>query len=264
MYRAFRLQINETIDPKLVQLGKGIFEGDRVKIKDQLDSYLTGEGAIDAEAVKRDWFHEVKASVFISHSHTDREKAFYLAGYLKYHFNIRAFVDSAIWEDSRELQRAIDNNYSWIDQKKEHYSYDAVCASTSHVHMMLATSIAKMIDQSECFFFLETKASLTSAGAVKQATGSPWIYFELETARSVRIRPKEEHREMVKTAKTENFSSRHLNVVYPVNFERLSLITNATREKWLAGQSTSLTRWHPLDQLYSLIPSEQETRLLNS
>lgn len=264
MHRAFRLQIAEAIDPELVKIGKGIFDDDRVKIKEQLDSYLTGKGAIDAEAVKKDWFNEVNATVFISHSHTDREKAFYLAGYLKQHFKIRSFVDSAIWEDSRKLQKAIDNNYSWIDDKKEYYSYDAVCASTSHVHMMLATSIAKMIDQSECFFFLETQASLTSESAVKQATGSPWIYFELETARSVRIRPKEEHREMLKIAKAENFSARKMSVVYPVNFERLSLITGGTREKWRAAYSASRVMSHPLDQLYDLIPSEQETQLLHS
>jgi len=263
MYRAFRLKIDEPVDKDLIDIGKGIFEADKVAVKNQLEHYLTGTGSIDAAKVKNEWFKSVEARVFISHAHADQEKAFHLAGYLKRHFGIKAFVDSAIWEDSQKLQRTIDNVHSWIDEtKRDYYSYPAVSASAAHVNMMLATSIAKMIDRCECFFFLETNASLTSEGAVKQATGSPWIYLELETARSIRIRPFEEHREMMKLAEAVNFSKKKLKVIYPVTFERMEPITDEIRRNWRDYYPRANQGVDPLDVLYRLVPSEQETQLL--
>ena len=67
------------------------------------------------------------------------------------------------------------------------FSYEGCNNAASHVHMMLCTSINKMIDQSECVFFLNTKNSLVLYDKTEK-TRSPWIYSEICLANTIRRR----------------------------------------------------------------------------
>ena len=53
-----------------------------------------------------------------------------------------------------------------------------------HVHMMLSTALANMIDKTECIMFLNTPNSVSTRDT-KLKTYSPWIYNEIEITRII-------------------------------------------------------------------------------
>lgn len=44
------------------------------------------------------WFPQIKADVFISHSHSDEKLAIIFAGWLYNAFGLTAFIDSCVWD----------------------------------------------------------------------------------------------------------------------------------------------------------------------
>lgn len=158
------------------------------------DAYVQGFG-YDADALQKSWFPIVQgAHVFISHSHADKELATNLAIWLKYHFGIDAFIDSHIWGYSLDLQKNIDNKHCKNDDNLT-YNYEKRNFSTSHVHLMLANSLTRMLDECECLIFLKTSNALldvdNSSDLTKASiTASPWIMHELSTSGMLRENPK--------------------------------------------------------------------------
>ncbi len=52
--------------------------------------------------------------------------------------------------------------------------------STSYVHMMLASSLANMMDKCTCLFFIESEQTIKPSGIRgTKETFSPWIFYEL-------------------------------------------------------------------------------------
>lgn len=112
-----------------------------------------------------------------------------MAGWLDEVCHVRAFVDSYIWAYSNKLLEKLDNKYCVKERDGDHttYSYEKRNNSTSHVHMMLNTALEKMIDKSECLFFVNTPNSIDIADTMKiGATLSPWIFSELSLSQIVR------------------------------------------------------------------------------
>lgn len=145
-------------------------------------------GVVDAAALEADWFGEVSADVFISHSHADLALATKLASILKNKLGLTAFVDSHVWGYSDELIKIIDKEFCW-KSSSDTYDYDSRNKSTSHVHLMLSTALMKMIDRCELVLFLNTENSISSENYVKsgdETTASPWIYSELMATKFVR------------------------------------------------------------------------------
>ncbi|MDR3257073.1 MAG: hypothetical protein LBT18_05505 [Endomicrobium sp.] len=103
----------------------------------------------------KDWFPTVKANVFISHSHKDLEKITSLVGLLHKKFSLTPFADFCVWDYADKLLQAIDKNTVSIITHNG-YSYDKRDYYTAHVHTMFSISLAKMIDDTECLFFVNT------------------------------------------------------------------------------------------------------------
>ncbi|HTF28713.1 MAG TPA: hypothetical protein VK625_07705, partial [Flavitalea sp.] len=98
---------------------------------------------------------------FISHSHSDKEKAIALSGYLFHEFDLRSFVDSCVWGYANDLLKLINDKYcKSLDGKL--YDYNKTVFSSSHVHMMLSSAISSMMDRTECLFFYNSPKSISA------------------------------------------------------------------------------------------------------
>ena len=162
MFSCFKLNISERnydyfID-RYYDIGTKFLDSQKTLVYKELDSYIDKNnnlGAIDGSKLQEDWFKDLQLDVFISHSHSDEKLAVSIAGWLHKEFNLSAFVDSRIWGYANDLMNKMNRRYNVINQTVTNttFSYEGCNLVASHVHMMLCTSINKMIDQSESVFF---------------------------------------------------------------------------------------------------------------
>lgn len=258
MYQGFQLKgFDEAFfekQPKSFDyyVGKGTktFNDDRINVEKSLEKYLLSNGRLSGERIEQDWFPEIHADVFLSHSHRDEDLVFALAGWLQEEMGLRAFVDSGVWGYANDLLQQVDDAYCKTEDGA-YYSYPKRNISTSHVHMMLSVALTKMIDRCECFMLVKTPESVKFSKAVEEVgeekTLSPWIYAELEASRV--IRENEPQRDM------GHYSLRHdgltesvlLQVEYPAELEHLVPLTNDLLNEWRDKGQKGLTA---LDILY--------------
>lgn len=243
-------------------------------VKEVLEKYLSPEGFLFAQDIMDDWFPEIKADIFISHSHHDEKLAKKLAGWLYENFGLVSFIDSYFWGYCNDLQKKIDNKYCMNDGQKT-YSYEKRNGSTSHVHMMLSMALMKMIDKCECVFFINTPSSINSetsieeiskiGKAIEKTTSSPWIYSEILMTKLINKNIPERYFKIgvgveshkVHEAYTKDES---LKIKYDVNLDHFINLSSNDLNKWrnkVAGMS-SVTKEKALDTLYELTPLKRK------
>jgi hypothetical protein len=255
MYRGFEIDIKNWDIEVYHEIGVKIFEKYKPKVVSVLDSYLKQNMALDGEKMRADWFPLVNSDIFISHSHADQNVAINLAGWLYTEFRLIAFIDSMIWGYADDLLKEIDNKYC-LNQGEKTYNYRLRNYSTSHVHIMLSTALNKMIDKTECFFFLKTSNSITTERAIKDPnTYSPWIYSEIEMSRLIRKKPLKEYRKISKEEmlrfpmKNQEFLKENLKIEYPVNTQHFEYLSDVELILW--SRQIAQDKWRfPLDLLY--------------
>lgn len=188
MYRGFNLTLGKpAFNEKSKNLGEGSYSNTKKIIYDDLDHFIGVNGIIDGSSMQNHWFPNVKADVFLSHSHADLDLALNLAGELEFHYGIKTFIDSCVWGNYAGLLKQIDEKYCKNDEGNT-YNYDKRNFSTSHVHMMLSTALTMMMDRTECLIFLNTPKSVTAKTDIENKTQSPWIYSEITTSGFLRER----------------------------------------------------------------------------
>lgn len=203
MYKAFKIEGNELnleIDDSLIEdyklLGKTIFENIKSRINSNLEAFKDNDGVIDGSKLSNNWFPQIEADVFISHSHKDFDTALILAGIIASK-NLTPFIDSCVWGYADDLLKAIDKQYC-KNEGSVYYDYNKRNYSTSHVHMMLTIALTKMLYNTECLIFLNTPNSIYPKNDIPtdycDATLSPWIYAEMEMTNFLRPQTKEKHR----------------------------------------------------------------------
>jgi hypothetical protein len=247
-----------------VSAGTAILESTWPKAARRLDKFLEA-GVLDGNAIKTEWFAKTNAHVFVSHSHADKDIAAGLAGFLHEKLGLLAFVDSLIWGDSRDILRRIDKEHCWSEERKV-FDYEQRNYSTSHVHMMLATSLTTAIDNCECLMFLNTPSSLNitdadnpRAGAI--ATASPWIYHELMTSSVVHRHP-DSRRSLRETIAMDSLEEAKLKVGYRAPRKHLSMLRVSDLDDWA---TRGVAGFDALDALYErLEPHSQGLRKLKS
>ncbi|MFC0684017.1 TIR domain-containing protein [Novosphingobium clariflavum] len=153
-----------------------------------IGNFVDDDGVLNGSEIIDKWFPQGDFDVFISHSHADETKALALSSYLERKMGLKCFVDSCVWRYSDEALRLLDNKFctnSGSDPRT--YCYDRRNITTTHVHNMLAVSLASMMDKCECIFFLNSENSLESkvsiANSAGNTTNSPWLYNELNLCR---------------------------------------------------------------------------------
>src|SRR5690606_26606894 len=77
---------------------------------------------IDGSKLQADWFPNIEADIFISHSHRDKDLAIALSEYLYQNFDLNVFIDSCIWGYSDEHLKIIDDKYC-LNSDQTTYNY---------------------------------------------------------------------------------------------------------------------------------------------
>ena len=256
MYRGFDLTLTFE-DDSFYQKGRTLNAHNKLQVKRTLDSFVSPDGSLNGSKMQSDWFPQVDADIFISHSHKDEKLAITLAGWLSENFGLTSFIDSCIWGYSNDLLKMIDNRHC-MNPGGETYSYHKRNNSTSHVHMMLSTALNMMIDKTECVFFLNTPSSITTSEVIAQ-TESPWIYSEIAMTQLVRKKPLREYRpEIIKSFSEGGRIDESLRIKYDLYLGHLTKINSSTLSQWLRDwDEVSLHEKYPLDKLYSLTPTKR-------
>lgn len=148
-----------------------------------LQQYISVDGNLDAETLQKDWFPDVNADVFISHSHDDEQEVFKFAGYLM-SLGLHPFVDSMVWRYADDLLQKINDKYHRIRKNSDNsttYSYGGCNYSAAQVYLLLNSALIKMMDKTESIIFLDTPNSIqiSSNDNYKTVTNSAWLFSEL-------------------------------------------------------------------------------------
>lgn len=266
MYRGFNLLLEKN------SFSEGDFEAfkeegsessssQKTSIVETIKSFVRNDGSLDGSMMQANWFPQIEADIFISHSHKDEDLALALAGWLKENLELTAFIDSCVWGYANDLLKMIDNKYCYQKATKT-YSYQKRNYSTSHVHMMLSVVLTQMIDNTECLFFLNTPNSITPDTIINQ-TESPWIYSEIAATRLIRKRSREEHRLKRMVESFSEGGSPTLRIRHDIPVDHLTDIDNSVLSNWVNKWQGVYTNHdypqysedlsvHALDKLYEL------------
>jgi hypothetical protein len=261
MYRGFNLKLDLKKDEdfgRLKRIGQRLYDDNWQQVRFSLSAFISNNNSLDGSAIQNSWFPQIEADIFISHSHRDLDTAIVFSAWLWETFKLKAFIDSCIWGNSTDLQREIDDEHCFIKSRGV-YSYELRNHSTSHVHMMLSTALAMMIDKSECLFFLNTPNSIKSYEETDK-TESPWIYSEIATSQIV------EKKEPLRLV-TESFShlegggeiKKALTITHDLDLSHLTKIDFDNITRW---ERNKIKSEHPLDTLYRLHPPKKKSKQL--
>ena len=269
MYRGFKLLLEDNYFDRwdfetLKEIGSKSLSSQQTSIEETINSFVRNDGSLDGSMMQANWFPQIEADIFISHSHKDEDLALTLAGWLKVSFGLTAFIDSCVWGYANRLLKMIDNEYCY-QKETNTYNYQKRNYSTSHVHMMLSVALTQMIDNTECLFFLNTPNSITPDDTIIEQTESPWIYSEIAMSRLIRKKELKEYRDVALLESQRAFAEGGaLNVRYDLPTEHLTEINEEILKIWKdSGCSLSSPnheylqypkklRVHPLDKLYEL------------
>lgn len=252
MYRGFNLSLNNDVGFlgsffDLEGAAPPFLSEQRKQIERTLKSFRYPDGSLNGSKMKANWFPQINADIFISHSHEDEQLAIALARWLYEKFRLVSFIDSCIWGYANDLLQMIDNSYCY-NELTGGYGYSKRNRSTSHVHMMLSVALTQMIDKTECLFFLNTPRSLTPDTVIEQ-TVSPWIYSEIAMSRLIRRKSLEAHRRLLSENVRSFASGGKLRVLYDLPTDHLIRINERDLMAW-EGSYQSDRNIFSLDKLY--------------
>ena len=99
MYRGFNLLLEKNSFREgdfetLKEKGLDSFSSQQTSIDKTIYSFVRNDGSLDGSMMQANWFPQIKADIFISHSHKDEDLAHALAGWLKETSGLTAFIDS--------------------------------------------------------------------------------------------------------------------------------------------------------------------------
>lgn len=259
MFVGFNLKMN-ACDKQKYELDNYTNEGNDLhrsltkQVHNELNQYMMPDGSLSASEMEKDWFSQIPADVFLSHSHSDEKLAIGLAGYLWKEYQITCFIDSCVWGYADDLLKIIDEEYCRNPQETDGsytYNYKTRNRSTSHVHMLLNGALAKMIGRTECLIFLNTPNSIKTEDVTNGAkTASPWIYSELLMATAFpRKVPNRYRRYLAHGDGKVIFENKELQVAYNVPIDKLMMLQLSDFE--VAGRRCGrISATSVLDQLY--------------
>lgn len=263
MYIKFKIEklfyidnLSEEEKKEYLEKGEKIFSTQKEEVNRKIKEYLLPDKSIDVQRLSENWFKEVEADIFISHSHKDKKEAIILSGILYEKFKLKCFIDSTIWGNSLDLLKEIDENYNKLANGS--YSYEGSTWAASNVHLILMIALKKMIDKSECILFLKTPNSIKIDKSInkKENTASPWIFAEIEIANSIEI-TKPERYKLDSTNKLGYAENYLLGFSYQTNLDEFYDINDEIFEDWLGKRYKNK---NALDILYEIIEEKKKEK----
>lgn len=153
------------------RIGENHQEKHSCLILESLEGHNDFSQEIDAEILIQRWFPSIDADVFISHSHGDIDLIMSLSGWLKQKCGLTPFVDFSSWKYITTLIEKIQNKNGNMNEA------DVLL----HGHIMLATSLMRMIAKCKCILFVKTPNSIHQSTSLNRSESihSPWIFLEM-------------------------------------------------------------------------------------
>ena len=167
-----------------------------LNIQDLADFVVTrlqGHDVLDAKGLADILFPAKQAHIFLSHSHRDEDNAIKFAIAMERR-DVKVFIDSCVWGSVDAVLDVVNEKYSdsEVVGDQKYFSHRKCDLASAAVHMLLTTELNRMIDDTECFVFLNTKQSVPIRQQGQEngrmLTLSPWIYSELSFSARVRSR----------------------------------------------------------------------------
>lgn len=191
MYSKFQLNLNNN-DLVNIDLNYNNNKKNNNQFLKDINQYIHNVDEIDVEKIINMAFPNVNSHIFLSYSHNNNKYAISLVQYFKKVFNLDVFVDCLFWESCDTILKEIDNKYCLFSDRKT-YDYNKRNLSTAHMHMILYSAINKIIDSTECFMLLKTDHDQSIDFNIQnnienEKTNSPWIYSEIITANTIRVK----------------------------------------------------------------------------
>lgn len=261
MFKSYSLSLNllpdyplaESIDRYNVWL-----DCEKKRTRTTLEDYLLDGKTIDCGKLENDWFPNVNADIFLSHSHKDESDAIMLAALLRERFGVNTFIDSTVWGYADDLLTHLRQKYCNPRWKGDMLVYDLNSCNqcTNHVNMILSTALSKMIDKCECLFFLNSENSISPE--YKDKTHSPWIYSEIQASKMIRKRKPRRHRQAMLSKSESRFkdaiTNESLDIAYDADLSHMIPFNKKHLSSWLeCGERGT----NALDFLYKNFTVEQ-------
>lgn len=251
---------------------QGIAEAKLKENKHSLSDFreFVKKDKIDGVELQSNWFPSIRADVFISHSHRDRELALALAGWLNETFGLECFIDSCVWGYADELISQLNNTKSHPTSEGDRTIYDySSCNDVSkHVNTMLSIALQKMIDKAEAIILLNTDRSIgLSLDGTGDSTCSPWLFSEITYSQLLRKKSLLEYRKykvpaMESVTPKDTLQYIGLMISYDVSLSHLKELDADDLTQWETGWLTNFifdNYEYALDVLYDLkLPGEVE------
>lgn len=238
------------------------------KYKKEIANYIN-KNEINGSKIQRNYFPEIEADIFISHSHDDVYLANALAGWINETFGLKVFIDSNVWEYSNKLLDNLNIKYSWDGSFL--YDYESCNDVSKHVNMMLSISLQKMIDKTECIILLNTNNSIKVFDEENKrinTTYSPWIYSEIICTEIVRKKPLLLYRDYKSTKLTGTILCEqyiNMKIFYDISLSHLIKIEKENLFEWKKEyeENGELYLEYPLDALYTFTHKDELNKTKN-
>ena len=273
MYAGFNLNISQRLIPDIDfsqyrTRGKTHLATQENTVRCNLSEFiLEGTNIPDGTAIQNDWFPEVAADIFISHSHKDIGLAEGLAGWLNETFGLRFFIDYNVWGYADDLLEEINSEYSnrRVDRSGDIvYDHQSCIAASKHVDTMLTMALYKMIDRCECVFLLNTGDSIQRYGDMPHDTTiSPWIYSEIVCSQLIRKQQLSNYSKgMVLKHDERRFEAiqESFTPAYKITTKHLHPLDTNILLSWKEQYQRTRCQY-PLDALYAQVPEIDEDKL---
>lgn len=237
----------------------------RGKCTQDLKEYVRDK-EIDGTKIQNEWFPQVKADIFISHSHEDETLACALAGWIYINFGLTCFIDSNVWGYSEELLEEMNAKLSNKRRDEDGgylYNHESCNRVSQHVNTMLSIALQKMIDKVESVIFLNTDNSVRIRSDWQMyKTYSPWIYSEIICTQVVRKKPliayrnyksARLHKAYMALSESLQFVM-HSAISYTVSLKHLKKLEESDLDRWQEEYRVNESEYeYPLDALYEFM-----------
>lgn len=249
MYSGFNLRLDKTATifggtnnfNRLKEIGEKHLNDQKAIFKKELEAYVVDD-IIDGTRIQDEWFPQIEADFFISHSGKDDELANALAGWIHETFRLRCFIDANVWGYSKTLLEQMNSKLS--NKRKDTdggylYDHESCNQVSQHVNTMLSIALQKMIDKVEAVILLNTdNAVRVCSDTHMEKTYSPWIYSEIICTQFIRKKPLLAYRnyKLVNKAYYGIFESvqfaMHANISYTVSLKHLKPLRDDNLIDW--------------------------------
>lgn len=257
MYSKFKLNIDDvSFFQKYYAIGKECTNQHKSILTKDLDKYIDYHtGRIDGDRLEKEWFKEVNADVFLSHSHADEELAISIAGWLKSKMDLNAFIDSCTWGYADTLLQYINDNYNVLRKDTDGstiYSHSKANYAASHIYLMLNSAINNMINKTECFMFINTENSIIQMdqNQASNQTLSPWIYSEVMMANTMKQTFPQRPIKIEKSIRHYDALNENVEITHNLNFTSFINLDILALLQWNVANMERDE--HALDLLYDI------------